>query len=112
LLIIADFLSLSAVTAYSVYSPNPAWAGATLGGEQGPYLPLRYYSAMRYLIQFPVGTGDLIPDAFSPYVRNFKVHYRDDSAMIFDSPATEGKVAGIPFAKNSFVVIASTPRGR
>jgi 16S rRNA G966 N2-methylase RsmD len=66
---------------------------------------------MRYLIQFPAGTGDLILDAISPYVGNFKVHYRDDSAMIFDSPVTEGKVASIPFAKNSFVVIASTPRG-
>jgi 16S rRNA G966 N2-methylase RsmD len=66
--------------------------------------------AMRYLIQFPAGTGDLILDAISPYVKNFKVPYRDDSAMIFDSSATEGKVASIPFAKNSFVVIASTPR--
>ena len=68
--------------------------------------------AMRYLIQFPAGTGDLILDAISPYVKkNFKVRHRDDSAMIFDSSATEGKVASIPFAKNSFVVIASTPRG-
>ena len=66
---------------------------------------------MRYLIQFPAGTGDLILDAISPYVKNFKVHYRDDSAMIFDSSATAGKVASIPFAKNSFVVIASTLRG-
>jgi 16S rRNA G966 N2-methylase RsmD len=31
--------------------------------------------------------------------------------MIFDSSVTEGRVADIPFAKNSFVVIASTPRG-
>lgn len=65
---------------------------------------------MRYLIQFPAGTGDLILDALRPYAGNFKVHYRDDSAMIFDSPVAEGKVASIPFAKNSFVVIASTPR--
>lgn len=74
-------------------------------------MPLLYNCGMRYLIQFPAGTGDLILDAISPYVGNFKVHYRDDSAMIFDSSAAEGKVAGIPFAKNSFVVIASTPRG-
>jgi len=66
---------------------------------------------MRYLIQFPAGTGDLILDALTPYVGNFKVHYRDDSAMIFDSQAAESKVATIPFAKNSFVVVASTPRG-
>jgi hypothetical protein len=66
---------------------------------------------MRYLIQFPAGTGDLILGAILPYAGDFKVHYRDDSAMIFDSPAAEGKVASIPFAKNSFAVIASTPRG-
>lgn len=65
---------------------------------------------MRYLIQFTAGTGDLILDAISPYVGHFNVHYRDDSAIIFDSPATEDKVASIPFAKNSFVVIANTPR--
>jgi 16S rRNA G966 N2-methylase RsmD len=65
---------------------------------------------MRYLIQFPAGVGDLILDAISPYVGNFNVYYRDDSAIIFDSPATEGKVASIPFVKNSFVVITSTPR--
>lgn len=65
---------------------------------------------MRYLIQFPAGTGELILDAVLPYVGSFKVHYRDDSAMIFDSPAAEGKVASIPFAKNTFTVIASTPR--
>jgi 16S rRNA G966 N2-methylase RsmD len=67
---------------------------------------------MRYLIQFPAGTGDLILDALTPYVGNFEVHYRDDSAMIFDSEASEGKVSSIPFAKNSFIVVASTPRGR
>jgi len=32
--------------------------------------------------------------------------------MIFDSLAAESKVATIPFAKNSFAVVASTPRGR
>jgi hypothetical protein len=48
---------------------------------------------MRYLIQFAAGTGDLILDAIIPYVGNFKVHYRDDSAMIFESSAAEGKVA-------------------
>lgn len=71
---------------------------------------MRYNFSMRYLIQFPAGTGDLILDAIFPYVGNFKVHYRDDSALIFDSQVPEHKVAGIPFAKNSFAVIASTPR--
>jgi 16S rRNA G966 N2-methylase RsmD len=65
---------------------------------------------MRYLIQFPAGTGDLILDAITSYIGNFKMHYRDDSAMIFDSQAAESKIASIPFAKNSFVVVASTPR--
>jgi 16S rRNA G966 N2-methylase RsmD len=67
---------------------------------------------MRYLIQFPAGVGDLILDAISPYAGNFKVYYRDDSAMIFDSPAGEDKIARIPFAKNAFTVIGSVPRGR
>jgi 16S rRNA G966 N2-methylase RsmD len=67
---------------------------------------------MRYLIQFPAGTGDLVLNAISPYADNLKLHYRDDSAMIFDSTSPDGKIASIPFAKNSFVVLASTPRGR
>lgn len=71
---------------------------------------MRYNFPMRYLIQFPAGTGDLILDAISPYVGNFKIYYQDDSAIIFDSSAAEGKVASIPFAKNSFAVTASTPR--
>lgn len=50
-------------------------------------------------------------DAISPYADNVKMHYRDDSAMIFDSTSPEAKAAGIPFAKNCFVVVASTPRG-
>lgn len=66
---------------------------------------------MRYLIQFPAGTGDLIVDAISPYADNVQVHYRDDSAMIFDSTSPEAKVASVPFAKNCFVVLAGTPRG-
>lgn len=68
-------------------------------------------SSMRYLIQFPAGTGDLVLDAISPYADNVGVHYRDDSAMIFDSTSSEGRVAEIPFAKNCFVVVAGTPRG-
>jgi 16S rRNA G966 N2-methylase RsmD len=67
--------------------------------------------SMRYLIQFPAGTGNLIVDAISPYADNVRVHYRDDSAMIFESTSPEARVAGIPFAKNCFAVIASTPRG-
>ena len=79
---------------------------------RGRYRVLEYNLTMRYLIQFPAGTGDLILDAISPYAGNFKVHYRDDSAMIFDSPADEEKIARIPFAKNAFTVIGSVPRGR
>lgn len=66
---------------------------------------------MRYLIQFPAGTGDLVVDAISPYADNVQVRYSDDSAIVFDSTSSEARVAGAPFAKNCFVVLASAARG-
>jgi hypothetical protein len=66
---------------------------------------------MRYLIQYVAGAGDLILDALPSYVENIEVRYRDDSAMVFDSNSRVDRVASIPFAKNAFVVIATTPRG-
>ncbi|MFE9098026.1 TRM11 family SAM-dependent methyltransferase [Streptomyces sp. NPDC007264] len=65
---------------------------------------------MRYFIQYPAGTTDLVADALSHFVDDFSVHYSDDSAMIFDSTSSAEQVAQIPFAKNAFVVLATTPR--
>ncbi|WP_055494462.1 TRM11 family methyltransferase [Streptomyces sp. TP-A0356] len=65
---------------------------------------------MRYFIQYPAGTSDLIADALSNFVDDFSVHYRDDSAMVFDSTSSPEQVARIPFAKNAFVVLTTTPR--
>jgi Putative RNA methylase family UPF0020 len=65
---------------------------------------------VRYFIQYPAGTSELIIDALSSFVDDFSVHYQDDSAMVFDSTSSADKVAKVPFAKNAFVVIATTPR--
>ena len=66
---------------------------------------------MRFLIQHVAGTGDLIIDALPGYADNVEVRYRDDSAMIFDTSSGVSRVASMPFAKNTFLVIATTPRG-
>ncbi|MFC8532439.1 TRM11 family SAM-dependent methyltransferase [Streptomyces sp. NPDC057249] len=65
---------------------------------------------MRYFIQYPAGTSELVVDALSNFVDDFSVHYQDDSAAIFDSTSSAEQVAKIPFAKNAFIVIAATPR--
>lgn len=65
---------------------------------------------MRYFIQYPAGTSELIVDAMSQFVDGFRVRYQDESAMVFDSTSNAEKVAEIPFAKNTFVVLATTHR--
>lgn len=65
---------------------------------------------VRYFIQYPAGTSELVTGAVSTYVKNFSVRYRDDSAMIFDSTSSAEQVAQIPFAKNAFLVVETTPR--
>lgn len=65
---------------------------------------------MRYFIQHPAGTSELIIDALSNFVDDFSVHYQDDSAMVFDSTSSAEQVAQVPFAKNAFAIIATTPR--
>jgi hypothetical protein len=66
---------------------------------------------MHYFIQYAAGTGDLILDSLPQFVDDIEILYQDDSAMIFDSPSKPASVAAIPFAKNAFVLIASTARG-
>lgn len=65
---------------------------------------------MRYFIQYAAGTGDLLLEALPNYLRRIQVHYRDDSAMIVETSSEVGRVASVPFVKNSFSVIATTPR--
>lgn len=66
---------------------------------------------VRYFIQYPAGTGELILDALADQIGNVDVHYQDDSALVFDSTASESQVGAISFVKNAFVVLTGTPRG-
>ncbi|MGW2475318.1 TRM11 family SAM-dependent methyltransferase [Streptomyces sp. NPDC001665] len=66
---------------------------------------------MRYFIQYPAGTSELVADAMSHFVDDFRAEYQDDSAMLFSSSSPMERVANIPFAKNSFAVITEIRRG-
>ncbi|MEU5870627.1 hypothetical protein AB0A73_03600 [Glycomyces sp. NPDC047369] len=67
---------------------------------------------MRYYIQFPAGTGELVAESLGSYAAGAEAVYADDSAMVFDADAAPEDIARIPFAKNSFSVIADVPRQR
>jgi tRNA G10 N-methylase Trm11 len=62
-------------------------------------------------MQFTAGSSDLILDAVSHQIRGVDVLYRDDSAVVFDSGSSPKEVASLPFVKNAFIVLTSTPRG-
>ncbi|TRV81753.1 hypothetical protein FKN01_00080 [Streptomyces sp. 130] len=66
---------------------------------------------MRYFIQYPAGTSELVADAMSHFVDDFRAEYQDDSAMLFSSSSPMERVADIPFAKNAFAVITEIRRG-
>ncbi|MFG2566065.1 TRM11 family SAM-dependent methyltransferase [Streptomyces sp. NPDC048567] len=66
---------------------------------------------MRYFIQYPAGTSELVADAMSHFVDDFRAEYQDDSAMLFSSSSPMERVADIPFAKNAFAVISEIRRG-
>jgi predicted RNA methylase len=66
---------------------------------------------VRYLVQFPAGTGELVAASIGSHVGRPEVVYADDSSMIFESDTRPSQVAQIPFVKNSFTVIADTIRG-
>jgi predicted RNA methylase len=65
---------------------------------------------MRYYVQFPAGTGALVEESIGSYVADPEVVYADDSSMVFDSRSGSQDVERIPFAKNSFSVIADVAR--
>lgn len=65
---------------------------------------------MRYYMQFTAGTHDLIAESIEAYVDRPDIVYGDDSSMIFESDTPHSSVKQIPFAKNSFTVIADVVR--
>lgn len=65
---------------------------------------------MRYYVQFPAGTGELVAESIGAYVDGPDIVYADDSSMIFESDTRRSRVEQIPFVKNSFTVIADAVR--
>jgi hypothetical protein len=65
---------------------------------------------VRYYVQFPAGTGELVAASIGSLVDRPETVYADDSSMIFESDTRPPQVAQIPFVKNSFTVIADTVR--
>ncbi|MGQ0717302.1 MAG: TRM11 family SAM-dependent methyltransferase [Pseudonocardiales bacterium] len=70
-----------------------------------------YSGPVRYYVQFTAGTGTLMLDALDTQLPELRVRYADDSAMVLETSAAPTKVAGVPFLKNAFAVIAETGRG-
>ncbi|MBO3732325.1 class I SAM-dependent methyltransferase [Glycomyces niveus] len=65
---------------------------------------------MRYYVQFPAGTGELVAASIGSHVDRPEIVYADDSSLIFESDSGYGQVVRIPFVKNSFSVIADVER--
>ncbi|WP_205325134.1 hypothetical protein [Glycomyces sp. YM15] len=65
---------------------------------------------MRYYVQFPAGTGELVAESIGSYVDRPETVYADDSSLIFESASRYSQVVQIPFVKNSFTVIADVVR--
>lgn len=72
---------------------------------------MAYTKLMRYLIQHPAGTGELVSEALAHYGNDIKITYQDDSSVIFDSSSKSSSIEHAPFAKNAFIVITSVGRG-
>jgi 16S rRNA G966 N2-methylase RsmD len=70
-----------------------------------------YTEFVRYLIQHPAGTGELVREALAHYDEDVKITYQDDSAVIFDSSSKPSSTGNAPFVKNAFIVITSVGRG-
>lgn len=66
---------------------------------------------MRYFVQFPAGTSELVAASLSSYVDRPEVVYTDDSSLIFESDSGYAQVVQMPFVKNSFTVISDVLRG-
>lgn len=66
---------------------------------------------VRYFVQFPAGTGELVAESIGSYVDRPEIVYADDSSLIFESDSRYEQVARMPFVKNSFTVIADVRRG-
>lgn len=66
---------------------------------------------VRYYVQFPAGTGELVAASLGSHVDRPDVVYADESSMIFESDTRPSQVVRMPFVKNSFTVIVDTPRG-
>ncbi|MFG3339961.1 hypothetical protein [Glycomyces sp. NPDC048151] len=66
---------------------------------------------MRYFVQFPAGTGDLVAESIGSYVDSPETVYADDSSLVFESDSRYEQVVRMPFVKNSFTVIADVVRG-
>jgi predicted RNA methylase len=65
---------------------------------------------VRYYVQFPAGTGELVAESIGSYVDRPETVYADDSSLIFESESRYAQVVQIPFVKNSFTVIADVVR--
>jgi predicted RNA methylase len=66
---------------------------------------------MRYFVQFPAGTSELVAESIGAHVDGPDIVYTDDSSMIFESDTQRSNVEQTPFVKNSFTVIADVYRG-
>jgi tRNA G10 N-methylase Trm11 len=65
---------------------------------------------VHYFVQHAPGTGDLIAESLRGELQSFQVDYRDESAISFHSKANIRDIASIPYVKNAFAVLASSPR--
>lgn len=66
---------------------------------------------MKVFLQHSAGLGELVQDGLRSDLRA-KIIFADDSAVMINTDAPVGRIAGLPYITNAFVVIATTQRRR
>lgn len=67
---------------------------------------------MRYYVQHGAGLGDLVVTAMRVDLHNADLQYQDDSSLVFEADGVApDRVAALPYLKNTFQILSSSPRG-
>ncbi len=63
-----------------------------------------------YLLTFPAGLFGLVDACLRVDLTGVETRYSDDSALIMTTSSPRARVAGLPYAKNTFEVLDEVPR--
>ena len=93
--------------AVTTRSPTPSAAPVTHHSPR-PSVALR--QEHEYVSTFPAGWASVVRTCLAEDVGHLAVEHQDDSAIVYRGTATASSISELPYVKNSFAVLARTPR--